>query len=254
MVKRSREDSTSSRSSSSGLSADAVVRAPKYTQTIDDSHSIKVMQCSLPPHQPISFSTYTNYDVHYAQVHVNRCSECRRNLPTEYFLALHIEENHDPLKDALRAKGEKTNYDFFIVNDGIDKRTSMLRSRPVQHRRRSSATNRAQTREQQSQRRLSALAPDGSVGLRNGNAIPQQEPVSTSMPQDPLKSTGPEPKNAQVSLPSYPPASISPTQSHNELSSPDEMDILASSMSALKFIPSSVRFGRGGRRGGLARS
>ena len=33
-----------------------------------------------------------------------------------------------------------------------------------------------------------------------------------------------------------------------------DMDELTSTMSALKFVPPSVRFGRGGRRGGLSRS
>ena len=33
-----------------------------------------------------------------------------------------------------------------------------------------------------------------------------------------------------------------------------DVDDLASTMSALKFVPPSVRFGRGGRRGGLSRS
>lgn len=33
-----------------------------------------------------------------------------------------------------------------------------------------------------------------------------------------------------------------------------DVDELASTMSALRFIPPSVRFGRGGRRGGLSRS
>ena len=33
-----------------------------------------------------------------------------------------------------------------------------------------------------------------------------------------------------------------------------DIDELTSTMSALKFVPPSVRFGRGGRRGGLSRS
>ena len=33
-----------------------------------------------------------------------------------------------------------------------------------------------------------------------------------------------------------------------------DVDELASTMSALKFVPPSIRFGRGGRRGGLSRS
>lgn len=82
----------------------------KYTQldsTSSDAHD--VMRCSLAPHrEPISFASYEEYEVHYAQAHVNRCSECGRNFPTELFLSLHIEENHDPLIEARKARGEKT--------------------------------------------------------------------------------------------------------------------------------------------------
>lgn len=37
-------------------------------------------------------------------------------------------------------------------------------------------------------------------------------------------------------------------------SSDPDVDELVSTMSSLKFVPPSVRFGRGGRRGGLSRS
>lgn len=119
MVKRSREDSpTSDRATSVGLlesgsltpmSTDAAAHTPKYTQVADeDGARPQVIHCSLPPHAPASFSTYEEFDVHYAKVHANRCSECRKNFPTEHFLGLHIGENHDPLNDARRARGEKT--------------------------------------------------------------------------------------------------------------------------------------------------
>lgn len=39
---------------------------------------------------------------------MNRCSECGKNFPTELFLNLHIEENHDALVAARRERGEKT--------------------------------------------------------------------------------------------------------------------------------------------------
>jgi hypothetical protein len=68
-----------------------------------------VMQCTLPPHRvPVSFSSYEDYEVHYQQFHVNRCSECGKNFPSEQFLTLHIEEYHDPLMEARREKGERT--------------------------------------------------------------------------------------------------------------------------------------------------
>ncbi|KAF2138145.1 uncharacterized protein K452DRAFT_201796, partial [Aplosporella prunicola CBS 121167] len=115
------------------------------------------MKCLLPPHEPLSFPTYTEYDVHYQKHHTNRCLECRRNFPSTHYLNLHIAENHDPINEARKAKGEKiyacfvegcdrvcseppkrrrhmidkhqfpTFYDFFIVNTGIEGRNSMLR-------------------------------------------------------------------------------------------------------------------------------
>lgn len=67
------------------------------------------MKCSLPPHpETLTFSTFEDFELHYAKIHAHRCPECRKNFPTEHFLGLHIEENHDPLIDARRAKGEKT--------------------------------------------------------------------------------------------------------------------------------------------------
>lgn len=66
------------------------------------------MICALPPHRDgLTFADYDAYEVHYAQEHLNRCLECGRNFPTAHFLALHIAENHDPLNEARKARGEK---------------------------------------------------------------------------------------------------------------------------------------------------
>lgn len=114
MPKRSRTDSISSVSSSTSTavgspsSTDAALPPSKYIEMADDGPSVDVMQCLLPPHDPISFSSYETYDVHYAQDHTNRCLECHKNFPSEHFLNLHIAENHDPLNESLRAKGERT--------------------------------------------------------------------------------------------------------------------------------------------------
>lgn len=76
----------------------------------DTAHSTaEVMRCSLPPHrETLSFASYADYEVHYRQAHMNRCVECGKNFPTDLFLNLHIEENHDPLTAARRERGEKT--------------------------------------------------------------------------------------------------------------------------------------------------
>lgn len=117
-------------------------------------------------------------------------------------------------------------YDFFIVNDGIDKRSSMLR---IKHRRRSSAASRAVHRGQK---------PNG-VNHRSSMRDPvpdaQSKKVVVEQPLSQISSTE--------------------TDSHSTPPAPDlaEMDGLTSTMSALKFVPPSVRFGRGGRAAGLGR-
>lgn len=114
------------------------------------------------------------------------------------------------------------NYDFLIVNDGIDKRSSMLRSR---HRRASSAAERAVRREKQ-------------AGIMGGQKL------ETSIPVD----EGEDVTEAKAA--DHVPKSTANGASASEV----EMDVITSGMSALKFVPPSVRFGRGGRRGGFSRS
>ena len=82
----------------------------KYLHVSNDGHPRRVaMRCSLPPHaQTVSFETFEEFENHYSKTHVNRCHECNKNFPSEHFLTLHIEENHDPLVEARKAKGEKT--------------------------------------------------------------------------------------------------------------------------------------------------
>lgn len=75
-------------------------------QEIGDGPSI--MRCFLPGHhQTLSFLSYDDYEVHYKKAHLNRCLECRKNFPSENFLNLHIEENHDALVSVRKDRGEK---------------------------------------------------------------------------------------------------------------------------------------------------
>lgn len=101
MSKRSR-----STSRSPPLEPESRSRTPLSTSS---TPVVELMQCTLPPHrEPLSFASYEDYEVHYQQAHVNRCSQCSKNFPTGHFLNLHIGENHDPLAAARRARGEKT--------------------------------------------------------------------------------------------------------------------------------------------------
>ncbi|KAL9128898.1 MAG: hypothetical protein Q9217_002520 [Psora testacea] len=129
MPKRSREESpvspsisppTSTSSGSEAAAPESVntsAHFAKYSHISHEPVTRAVMKCSLPPHtETLSFDTFEDFEVHYAKSHAHRCSECRHNFPTEHFLGLHISENHDPLNESKRARGEKTNYDFLIVN------------------------------------------------------------------------------------------------------------------------------------------
>jgi len=235
-----------------------IVHLDLQPESGEASSAVVVMKCSLPGHrQTLSFASYADYDLHYNKFHTNRCLECRKNFPTEHFLNCHIEENHDSLVSIKRERGEKTyscfvedcdrkcstpqkrkmhlidkhmfpqQYDFFIVNDGIDGRSSMLRSGPYRHghRRRSSAAQKiAEARRQ-------------SASLEGDN-------VAETVAED--EGAAGEPSKSEEDSDSMP---DSPKQD-------DLMEGLTGAMSSLKFVPTSVRFGRGrGRgRGGFSRS
>jgi hypothetical protein len=111
-------------------------------------------------------------------------------------------------------------YDFFVVNDGIDHKSSMLRSNRHGHRRRSSA---ARLKFEEARQRSATLESQSSLDKQ---ASEEDEPG--------LHSDAAPPSTTGV----------------------DEMEGLEKAMSALKFVPTSVRFGRGrGRgRGGFSRT
>ncbi|GKZ81528.1 hypothetical protein AnigIFM56816_006049 [Aspergillus niger] len=202
----------------------------------------EVMHCSLPPHrETISFTSYEDYEVHYRQAHVNRCSQCGKNFPTERFLNLHIEENHDALVATRRERGEKTyacfvedcervcstpqkrrmhlidkhmfhkTYNFYIVNDGIDKQTSLLRT-PHDHR-----------------RRLSSAAP-GPTSPKEGRLRYRQTSISQA-DSGASAQKGPQATNRQD-------AAAAPAGDEG-------IAELERSMSALRFVPASVVRSRG---------
>jgi hypothetical protein len=121
-------------------------------------------------------------------------------------------------------------YDFYVVNDGIDQRSSMLRS--GRHRRRSSVAQHRTEIEDRTRRRISMQSKvtgkdseNGGSGDLGGSDGPQLDGSAT---QKDAMSNGSPPDT--------------------------EMDDLSGAMSALKFVPTSVRFGRGKGKGGFSRS
>ncbi|RDW70285.1 hypothetical protein BP5796_08682 [Coleophoma crateriformis] len=272
MAKRSREDyepsSSDSESAESPLPSAVPIVRPGFRENRAPSPKIAhldtssgeastatttAMRCSLPGHrQTVSFPSYEEYEIHYSKTHMNRCLECRKNFPTEHFLSLHIQENHDALIEVRKERGEKTyacfvedcdrvcstpqkrrfhlidkhmypkDYDFYVVNDGIDGRSSMLRS--GRHRRRSSAAQHMTNIDDRARRRHSKTSPPIVTDAKEDQMPSEEDPMMTP----------PTPKSKED----------------------EDMDGLTGAMSALKFIPPSVRFGRsrGRGRGGFSRS
>ncbi|KAK3619205.1 hypothetical protein LTR56_022640 [Elasticomyces elasticus] len=248
MAKRVRHASTSSAGSAAFLSA----HAPKCASLEpDDRASSSAMRCSLPPHKPQSFATYTDYEAHYTQAHTNRCTECNTNLPSSHFLGLHIAENHDPLQASKRDKGEKTyacfvddcekvcrdwtkrrshlvdkhgfprNYDFFIVNTGVDGRRSMLRPGVDAQGHRKSSRERSASSVTETSESTEATSVSEKIA---------EEAVATEdVRRHDSKASTPQVKSSGI-------------------------DELAESMSSLKMVPRSITFGRRKGGGGLAKS
>lgn len=107
-IKRSHRDSSSSDSTPYSRETSADVKIVHLDTESAVSDEPIIMKCSLPPHEPLAFNSIEDHDVHYQQVHMNRCSECHKNFPDQHFLHLHIAEYHDPINAAKRDQGEKT--------------------------------------------------------------------------------------------------------------------------------------------------
>ncbi|KAI0400878.1 hypothetical protein F4802DRAFT_468467 [Xylaria palmicola] len=228
-------------------------KIPELDESAVDTGSDVAMRCSLPPHrEALTFTTYGDYEAHYGKAHTNRCAECRKNFPSEHLLNVHFEDCHDVFLAVKREKGEHTyscfvegcdrkcrtpykrrnhlidkhmypkNYFFALTKDGIDGRQSLLLDEG--HRRRRSSTATTASASKTSQRRQSLRQAE--------NSKPQGD---EQMKVPPAGSQESPEKGPSVEAPDV------------------EMDDLAGAMSALQFIPTSVRFGRGKGKAGFAK-
>lgn len=129
------------------------------------------------------------------------------------------------------------NYDFFIINDGIDRRNSMLR--PT-HRRRSSTMNSATSNAGRSTMSAAGDGMDVVPTEREDQALKQQR--DTRSPHIKLRGRGgfSHPQGYRLG---------GENQDQAAQSGGDVVDSLTTSMSALHFVPHSVRMARGRGRG-----
>jgi hypothetical protein len=146
--------------------------------------------------------------------------DCDRKCSTPNKRRMHLIDKHMFPKD----------YDFYIVNDGIDQRSSMLRSGG--HRRRSSAAQHKTDIDDRARRRSSLL---GNIKSDGGENVKSEKP-DTNDDVEKINNQG---------------RILSELESNQ---SDSGMNGLIEGMSSLKFIPPSVRFGRGQGRGGFSKS
>ncbi|KAK8190210.1 uncharacterized protein BKA78DRAFT_296452 [Phyllosticta capitalensis] len=312
MAKRSRAESASPTPEANDDSSSPPAAA-KYVHVDDSAASAAIMTCSLPSHPPLSFASYADYDVHYQKCHVNRCSVCRVNFPSEQFLNLHFDEYHDPIKQTSRERGEKIfacfaegckvmcktpkmrrehmvakhdypkNYNFTVLKFGIDGLRSMLienkpsKSSGSHYAKEQNTPKKNEKAAKPVPRRIvfdeDGMAPDDltktksqddaepmDLGSDDPNVVaaPNKECVADQNIKSKQKPERGETEHFDKNGGS---STTSTANTSNSTSTPSKADVLmedvTKSVAALRFIPPSIRFGRGGRgrdRGGLARS
>lgn len=67
------------------------------------------IRCTIPPCHvnPICFRDYLTYEAHIMSTHNHICAECHKRFPSESFLYIHIDENHNPFFQISKERGEK---------------------------------------------------------------------------------------------------------------------------------------------------
>ena len=243
MAKRSRQDDDISTVDEEAAKESSGSPAKMIELDMNDSAPITStrMQCYLPPHRPLTFASAEDFDVHYAKEHTNRCSECGKNFPSAHYMSLHFDENHNPIREVLAAKGEKTYacfiddceklcstpqkrrlhlidkhmfpkvYNFRIVDQGIDRTDSLLQT---------GQRRRVSTADSSGHRRRSSLIDTTSATTRD-------QKVSSSA-QAPSSHRVSPVKGAKDNVTG---------RANEDL----EVDELEQSFAALKFVPPSVQ-------------
>ena len=142
--------------------------------------------------------------------------DCDRICSTPQKRRMHMIDKHMFPKD----------FDFYIVNDGIDRRSSMLRS--GRHRRKSSVAQQIAANEEKARRRKNTLKEPGGQG----------QDVNSQDKEFHGESLEGEPDGYSGISNSY-----------------SDIDSLTGAMSSLNFIPPCVKFGhsRGRGRGGFSK-
>ncbi|KAL2171047.1 hypothetical protein VTG60DRAFT_3895 [Thermothelomyces hinnuleus] len=212
---------------------------------LSDNDSVE-MQCSLPPHrEPVVFSSYGAYEAHYRDQHSNRCAQCRKNFPSAHLLSLHIEETHDSFVQVRRERGERT-YSCFV--EGCDRKCSTPQKRRMHLIDKHMYPKNfffAITREGIDGRRSLLLESSGNRQKSRTARAAHQQPTQTRAQGQAQRVDA---SDNMIAVADERQAAESNRRSPEPLPE-EEMEDLTSAMSSLRFVPMSVRFGRGKRAG-----
>ncbi|KAF3096133.1 hypothetical protein TWF102_006760 [Orbilia oligospora] len=275
--------------------------------------------CTLPTCPQRTHQTTESFENHYTKFHTNRCHDCLKNFPTSRILECHIRENHDMFAVVKRERGEKIyacfvedcdkvcisfgkrrahlidkhyyhkNFNFSIVDTGIDRAISLLTTSPPRKSRTrvrrvseasnnptsttniptptsitSSSTNDNVTKTTGENGNISEenkMDIDGeSILLENPNIIQQkQSRKHTRSISEPSTATVKEEAKVEKDDDNNNNNNNNHTGTEEKVNGgkvDEDMDMadLASKMSAIRFVPPSVvRFGRRGGGSGFSR-
>ncbi|KAK7203788.1 hypothetical protein BZA70DRAFT_282095 [Myxozyma melibiosi] len=235
-----------------------------------------VIECTLPPRclrHPTSFTSHAEYERHYREDHSKVCFECSRTFPSDRLLDLHISEQHDPFIEARRERGEDTyqcfveecplkfksknkrikhlvgehqypeEYMFSIVTYGLSKgRTSLLRRPKQKGNPRKTGDSMEIEPKDPADTKKSGRGP--RRGRRNRNTTTNHDDDDT-LPDASLQDVAAQKQNKKN------PDEISFEPDDADYGEPEldpEFETLQESMSALRLVPSKIRFGKGPRR------
>ncbi|KAK6506846.1 hypothetical protein TWF481_005306 [Arthrobotrys musiformis] len=284
------------RSQSPSSTSPAPSPPSKYTRSVSPSPSTMTptpqaqITCTLPTCPQRTHSTTESFETHYNKYHTNRCHDCLRNFPTGRILECHIRENHDMFAVVKKEKGEKIyacfvedcpkicvsfgkrrahlidkhyyhkNFNFSIVDTGIDRATSLLTTSPPRKsrtrvRRISEASNHPSAAHENKPEKPSSgeengmevdseIVPDNKPTQKNSRKHMRSisEPSTTTVKE--AKAEGEEEKEEQKPM----------VVEEKKADEDTDMNDLTSKMSAIRFVPPSVvRFGRRGGGSGFSK-
>ncbi|KAK6521657.1 hypothetical protein TWF506_001866 [Arthrobotrys conoides] len=261
----------------------------------------QIITCSLPTCPQRTHQTTESFEIHYNKYHTNRCHDCLKNFPTLRILECHIRENHDMFAVLKRERGEKIyacfvedcekvcvsfgkrrahlidkhyyhkNFNFSIVDTGIDRATSLLTTSPPRKsrtrvRRVSEASNNSTvpsntpptTTRENNPKPTEKTSEESRMDI-DSESIPQEKPSNiqhqsrkhTRSVSEPSTATV---KEAKVEDDNNDDVEMKEKVKSGKTDEDTDMADLASKMSAIRFVPPSVvRFGRRGGGSGFSK-